>query len=362
MVQDLSTALAQAGYKDTPTLFLLRFLKVSNFDAEAALPKAIKFIKFYLDNNVASDSEAKQPATQKIMEALIPHSVNNGFDNKGSPVYIELTGRIRAGAMSSNISVDEFLRNHAWGMQVQLANMERSSKKLNKPIKTFAIIMDLEGLDFSFRHGVSYLLKTLAFDNEMYPGVIGKVYVVNLNWVFPMAFRAVKPFLPSVITDAIELVGGDSKTELQKYFPKETLPPRFGGTGPEVKMPDESVLKSAAAATADGEELEECNISAGDQLELVVDAENAAGTFGWYFVSEGGYDVGFSVKIEEKGGEIVELRKYAKLTTDKGTYTSKGPCKLTFTWDNSYSLFTSKTIKYYASVAEVAADAKEAAS
>uniref|UniRef100_A0A7S4DGL9 GOLD domain-containing protein n=1 Tax=Lotharella globosa TaxID=91324 RepID=A0A7S4DGL9_9EUKA len=93
--------------------------------------------------------------------------------------------------------------------------------------------------------------------------------------------------------------------------------------------------------------------SAGDKLEITIDAENRAGTFGWYFISEGDYDIGFSVSVEEKDGTVVEARKYDKLITDKGTYTSKGPCKVTLTWDNSYSFLTSKTIKFYASVAEV---------
>ena len=112
------------------------------------------------------------------------------------------------------------------------------------------------------------------------------------------------------------------------------------------------MLKSAAATTKDGEELEEANISAGDKLEIAIDAENAAGTFGWYFISEGDYDVGFSVTVEEKG-KVVEAHKYEKCITASGSFTSTGPCRVSIVWDNSYSLFTSKTIKFYASVAEV---------
>eukprot|EP00954_Amorphochlora_amoebiformis_P025119 1370984-Amorphochlora_amoeboformis.AAC.1 len=89
--------------------------------------------------------------------------------------------------------------------------------------------------------------------------------------------------------------------------------------------------------------------SAGDKFEICIEAENSAGTFGWYFVSEGDYDVGFSVTVEEKDGKI-EPRKFNKIIADKGSYTSKGPCVVRIVWDNSYSLFTSKTIKYYASV------------
>jgi len=58
--------------------------------------------------------------------------------------------------------------------------------------------------------------------------------------------------------------------------------------------------------------------SAGDKMEICIEAENGAGRFGWYFISEGDYDIGFSVSVEEKDADgPVEVRKYDKLITDQ---------------------------------------------
>ncbi|GAB5373191.1 hypothetical protein AAMO2058_001729100 [Amorphochlora amoebiformis] len=353
-IVDLNDAATKAGYQDVPKAFLLRFLENSNFDPTKAFEKLTPFLDWYKDEKIADLTKENEPKENIVMRKCIPHLVY-GPDNEGRPVYFELTGKIRCDLLHANITKDNFLKCHAWGMQNMMARGEESSLELKKPVTKFVMVMDLDGMSFAQRSGLQYILSVIAFDDKYYPNFLGKLYIVNLGWVFPMLWQLVKAYLPSYIKDHIELVSGDVKTEMPKYFPKSTLPPMYGGTGPSIDILDTSDLKDAKASTHDGEDLEEENIAAGDKFEICIEAENSAGTFGWYFVSEGDYDVGFSVTVEEKDGKI-EPRKFNKIIADKGSYTSKGPCVVRIVWDNSYSLFTSKTIKYYASVAEVGAD------
>uniref|UniRef100_A0A7S3YE65 CRAL-TRIO domain-containing protein n=1 Tax=Lotharella globosa TaxID=91324 RepID=A0A7S3YE65_9EUKA len=323
-----------------------------SFDATKAFEKVTVFLKWYTDSKIGELTMEKEPKANLIMQKCIPHSVTNGCDNDGNPVYIELTGKIQCALLAANISKEDFINCHSWGMQQMLAKANESAKKTGKPIRKITMITDLQDIGFSHRAGLPYISATMSHDDLYYPKFVGKIYIVNGGYLFPLVWSTLKPYMPQWIIDSVEVVG-DAKTEMPKYFPKETLPPEYGGSGAEIKVLDTSDLKSAAATTYDGEELTEENIAAGDKLEITIDAENRAGTFGWYFISEGDYDIGFSVSVEEKDGTVVEARKYDKLITDKGTYTSKGPCKVTLTWDNSYSFLTSKTIKFYASVAEV---------
>merc|ERR1712137_1418613 len=111
---------------------------------------------------------------------------------------------------------------------------EVSSKELKKPVTKFAMIMDLEGLGPGHRVGLPFILSVIAFDDKYYPNFLGKVYVVNGGWLFPMMFQILKPTLPQFILDQVELVSGNPAEGLLNFFPKETLPPMYGGSGPEV--------------------------------------------------------------------------------------------------------------------------------
>mmetsp|Transcript_21782 Transcript_21782/g.53344 ORF Transcript_21782/g.53344 Transcript_21782/m.53344 type:complete len:392 (-) Transcript_21782:342-1517(-) len=351
-VTSLREAAGKAGYENVPDVFLMRFLVNQKFDATAAFEKLTVFLKWYKEEKIGELVMDAEPKENKVMQKCIPHSVTNGCDNEGRPIYFELTGKIQAGLLRANITKEDFLKCHAWGIQQMMARAEESSKKLSKPVTNFVTVLDLEGIHLGQRVGLDYLIATVGFDDKYYPNFLGKVYVLNAGWLFPMFWQFMKPYLPAFVSDHIELVSGDPATELPKYFPKESLPPKYGGSGKEIPFLDTSDLKSSTADTYNGEDLHEENIGAGDKMEICIEAENGAGTFGWYFISEGDYDVGFSVTVEEKDGEV-EAKKYEKLITDSGSYTSKGPCKVKIVWDNSYSLFTSKTIKYYASVYEV---------
>jgi len=316
----LKEAIAKAGYEDCPDLFLLRFLENTSYSPEKAFEKLTVCLKWYTENKIGDLLMEAEPKENEIMKKLIPHSVTNGVDNEGRPLYIELTGKIKANMLAANISKEQFLQCHAWGMQQMIMRGEVSSKELKKPVTKFAMIMDLEGLGPGHRVGLPFILSVIAFDDKYYPNFLGKVYVVNGGWLFPMMFQILKPTLPQFILDQVELVSGNPAEGLLNFFPKETLPPMYGGSGPEVPILDTSDLKSASATTWDGEELEEVNIGAGDKLEICIEAENGAGTFGWYFISDGDYDVGFSVAVEEKEqkeGEQIIARKYEKLITDQ---------------------------------------------
>jgi len=129
----------------------------------------------------------------------------------------------------------------------------------------FVTVMDLEGIGIWQRVGLPYLLATVAHDDKYYPNFLGKVYILNAGWLFPMLWQAVKPTLPDFISKHIELVS-DVKKEMSNYIPAKNLPKRYGGEADDIPILDTSDLKSASATEYQGEDLEEANIAYASHL------------------------------------------------------------------------------------------------
>lgn len=78
------------------------------------------------------------------------------------------------------------------------------------------------------------------------------------------------------------------------------------------------------------------------------------GEISWFFEETFGYDINFSVifQVEGKEGNAKIPPRYVKIpsrcVTNKGVYVTSPGVKSTVTviWDNTFSMFTSKTIKY----------------
>jgi len=87
------------------------------------------------------------------------------------------------------------------------------------------------------------------------------------------------------------------------------------------------------------------NVAAGGTLTKELSCGPEGGVFTWFFESEGQYDIDFEIKLTQDNKEVTVKPKSRSLT-NKGSYTARGAAKLAFEWDNSYSYFNSKDIKY----------------
>jgi len=194
------------------------------------------------------------------------------------------------------------------------------------------------------------LTRTTVFDQTHYPGVVGRVIVVNSPWIMPVFFNLIKGFLGADIQSRIQIIG-DAKTELPKLIPAEHLPTEWGGSK---KSYDEIVpIKDAAGLLIDEDEgLDAKNIAAGSAFNKEFSCDAKGGVFTWYFQSVGEYDVDFSARLITPDGKTTTIKHASRCTTSKGAYTSDGEARVVFTWDNSYSWLNSKDIRYFVSVVD----------
>lgn len=96
-------------------------------------------------------------------------------------------------------------------------------------VEKFNLIFDREG--FQRKCFDPSLLKALANTFEkVYPERIEKIYVKDVNWLFWLTFKIVKPFLPTATAAKIVLLGSDTRTELLNHIDEDQLWTRYGGS------------------------------------------------------------------------------------------------------------------------------------
>jgi len=333
--------------KGTRDFVLNRFLFQHYYDVEKATKAYTDYLTWRKDNKVDSILERKIRNVEKIQK-LIPYAYQ-GFDLEGRPIYYERTGKIHCHALLKHITWDDMLDSHIWGFEYLQKQCEEQSKKLGKRVEQITCIIDLDGLSLAHRVAIPWLRQAALFDQQYYPGLVGKVIVLNTPWIMPVFFNLVKGFLSEDIQSKIEVIA-DPKTELPKLIARDNLPPEFGGTC-ENYVP---ILDASDLLIDEDEGLELKNVAAGGTFTKEFKSDSKGGVFTWYFLSEGDYDIDFSAKIIFPDGKTSWAKINSRCTTSKGSYTADGQCTVVFTWDNSFSWINSKNIKYYVSLVEKA--------
>jgi hypothetical protein len=331
--------------KGTRDYILYRFLNQHYFDVDKTLAAYVKYLAWRKENKVDSYTERKVKNLDK-MRKLIPYGYI-GFDVEGRPVYYERTGKMHPHALLKHVAWEDMLESHIWGFEYLTKQMEEESKRRGQRIETITCVIDLEGLSLAHRVAIPWLHKAAVFDQEYYPGIVGKVIIINSPWVWPVFFNLVKGFFPLDVQNRIEVVS-DPKTELPQIIPRQYLPPEYGGEAKDF-VP---ILDAKELLTDEDEGLDVKNVPAGGTFTKDLKCDKDGGVFTWYFISEGDYDIDFSAKIVFPDGKTSWAKINSRCTSNKGAYTADGPCTVVFTWDNSFSWLNSKNIRYYVSVGD----------
>jgi hypothetical protein len=344
-------------FDDVTDYTLFRFLRGYSFNPQSAAKAFREYVQWRIDEKVDGVLEGSAPK-HDLIKKLIPYSYH-AYDNDGRPIYIEKTGKILCDALANTslITVTEFVQSHKYGLELLMRRAHEESLKRGKRIDTFATIIDLEGLSLSHRQAIPILSACTAFDAKYYPERIGRLVVINAPWIAPYLYQLVQNFVDPVTKSRLHIVNGDPKQYLPTVIPKENLPVEYGGTcntcqGACVPILDASEIMKELKPSGDGYESQYITYDFVKELEC----PDNGGTFTWFFESEGGYDIDFSIEIQTpQTGKDKQIfyKPVTRIVTSKGSYTSPIKSKLIFKWDNSYSYFTNKQIKFLVTVAKL---------
>ncbi len=330
---------------------LVRFLRHHSWNVSSASEAWRNYIKWRQEKGLDTILSTSLSSEQKI-RTMVPYSYHS-FDKENRPIYWEKTGKLQCAALadSSIVTEAEFVHSHVWGMEFIYQKAHEKSLELGQRIDQFTSILDMNGLGFHHR-AVMFILKAcMDLDSLYYPERIGKLYVLNTPWVAPALYQLVQPLCPQYVKDKVFIVDGTPDQFLSTVIQSENIPVEYGGSctcngkagGCLAELDAGEFIR--IAKKVDGLDVE--NVSY--DFVRTLECDEKGGTFTWYFECADGYDIDFTVAIydlKDSAKPPVYAKQKTRCETSKGSYEATGPVKLVFEWDNNFSYFTSKTVKY----------------
>ena len=340
-------------YANFTDFTLYRFLKVNSFHRKGAEKQFRAYMQWRKDKHLDHVLDTL-PNKIDTIRTLVPHSYH-GYDVDGRPIYIEKTGKISPSALAdeSILPHDDFMNSHIWGIEHLMALAHAASLQRRQRIETFTSIIDMEGLGFAHRSALHLLNQCMTLDQTYYPDFIGQLFILNTPWVAPMMYNAAAPFVPAEIRSRVHVL--KTVQELTQYVAPDQMPVEFGGACTlhggvkcvEEKDPSE-IVKLVQNAHDDG--LEKHYVH--HHYDKTLHCDEKGGTFTWYFETDEGYDLDFSVEVKDADGKRF-IKTPTRCQTNRGSYTGTKKTDLKLKWDNSYSWMHGKNLKYSASVVQM---------
>lgn len=223
----------------TDDAYLLKFLRASAFDQDAAYSLVVKYFEMKADEmNKQMFTNLRSNAVKHVVEAGVM-GILPGRDKKGRKIFLSRGGRWDV----NNLDVEDMFKT---GMMMCLKLAEDEDVQ----IRGVTVLYDMQGIGFGhLTHASPFYAKRKArFIEESLPLRFKMVHVVNEPTVFDYLLAIGRPFMSQETLDKIR-VHGHKLEELTEFFDLDQLPQDYGGTGPPVS--DEELGKSILNCDAD---------------------------------------------------------------------------------------------------------------
>jgi len=336
----------------------IKFLIGRDWVVDDAFQMYSNYIEWRVQEKVFLYPEEKPPQFQ--LTSRLFTGVIHGVAKGGHPLWIDDMGHVKIQVVERLISKETFVKNHIWHQENILKRCRDQSKKLGKTITNMVALVDLAGMNMSHMAALPWFGALANVDNNYYPEIIEKVFVLNAPYIFPMLWKIAKGMINPQTREKIEFLNADEMQErLLEFVDADQLPEKFGGTctckenakNPpfnicvpenEWKLVSEENDLRIAKKTKSGN-LVELYVPARGVEEVVKVVPALGGEIGWFYNTY--YDINFNVMFYPNNGEPVEILTIRAPAYD-GFYDVKEGGTVKFKFDNSYSRMRSKTVKY----------------
>lgn len=315
-----------------------------------------------------ADEIDKWPTPQILID-LAPHGVS-GFDREGSPIIIIPFAGFDIWGLLHTVSRADIVRMTLQALEryMKLA-YEQSQKMNNNNCRQFVVIFDMENFNlkqYVWRPASEVVISLIKMYEANYPEILKCCYIINAPKVFAFAYNMVKKFLGEYTIDKIKIYKSDQNKWLPAILdrcPASQIPKYFGGSqtdddgNPKCekklcwggKVP-KSMYTSKEDSFNNNLTFTETEIKKGGKLKLVFDCEDSGCFLKWEFRTFD-HDIKFGIKCVNKKtqeNEIeVPLKRVASHQVDEsGFITCQPGCTYSVLFDNSYSYFKTKKIRY----------------
>ena len=320
------------------------------------------------------------PHADKVLRHY-PERLFHGADARGNPLMVTQDCFIRRiGSLMREVTAEEYLAFRVARGENRALLLQRLSERHGRMVK-LVFIWDLAGMS------LGYFKKLTAppcakyrggYDEQSrdcYPEICFKIVAVHVPWFLQLLWGAAAKFMNKQTLSKISVSGASLDALHEIVGDAAQLPASLGGTSPAAAAAAAMLPAwEAVMPLVEGEELDADAqyeaLEVGGRGSAAVTAELAAGaTAIWEFRAKE-FDIGASVSFRpsataaaaaaagEAAGDVEAKcmeRHHADALT-RGSFVAPEAGVVTVTFDNSYSMFRSKTVLYTLTVMAAAGD------
>jgi len=292
-----------------------------------------------------------------------------GHDKDGSVLRIEPWGHLDMKGIMYSCKKSDMEKSKLLQCEKHLKDLEEMSEKTGKPCSGLTVVFDMEnvGSKHMWKPGLDMYLYLVQVLEDNYPEMMKRLFVINAPTLFPVLYKLVKPLLSEDMKNKIFVLGGDYKETLLEYIDSEELPEYLGGTktsdgDPKCSdlichggvVPKEFYLEN----TEDFETMETIEVGSGDKVYVEYEIENENTYLKWEYKTEE-HDIGFGLFLKngDDWDEVLAIERHdCSIMTLDGSHKCKEPGTYALCFDNSFSMMTSKNVRYTAEVMDPTVD------
>ncbi|RZF36589.1 hypothetical protein LSTR_LSTR010700 [Laodelphax striatellus] len=222
----------QRGKVPSDTM-LLRFLRARDFNVEKARTMLSESLTWRKKHNV--DRILQEYQTPQVVSDYFPGGWHH-HDQDGRPLYVLRLGQMDVKGLLKTIGEDGLLKLTLHVCEEGLKLTDESTRLRGKPISTWCLLLDLEGLNMRhlWRPGIKALLRIIEIVEANYPETLGRVLVIRAPRVFPILWTLVSTFIDDTTRSKFLLYAGNDYQGgpggLTDYIPEEFIPDFLGGS------------------------------------------------------------------------------------------------------------------------------------
>ncbi|CAG7833216.1 unnamed protein product, partial [Allacma fusca] len=353
--------------EDKTEKHLLRWLRARDLDVSKAEEMIRKSMDWRRQNRI-DDSllTFKSPAFYKQHYWI---SVT-GYDGEGCPVIFAPFWDIRPVATSQRATFVRYVDQIIYKIATHCKA---------RGITQFIIVFDLEGFEWKHlksRAAIEVLLELVRNFEDNYPEALKSATAINAPKIFTILFNLIKPLLTARTLAKVQICGTNAekwKAVLLDKIPSNRLPVKYGGILQDEDVPviiDASflpqsqtlrnvgegsakisghgdgikLLDAVEAPHRDGEEEDDwlsIQVGAGEKFDVELHVPRPDTLLRWSFSADNN-DIGFVVQLKN-GNTIVP---YERREQQDGTVICSQPGIYLCTFDNTFSRFRAKLVKY----------------
>ncbi|CAL4110754.1 unnamed protein product, partial [Meganyctiphanes norvegica] len=210
---------------------LLRFLRARDFNIEKARELLSNSLIWRKKNQV--DKMMSNYQAPQVLKDYFPGGWHH-HDKEGHPLYLLRLGQMDVKGLIKSVGEEGLLKHTLHICEEGLNLCEEATQNLGRPISTWTMLVDLEGLNMRhlWRPGIRTLLKVIEIVEANYPETMSFVLIIRAPRVFPILWTLVSTFIDENTRSKFLFYGGNDYQDaggLIDYMPKEFIPDFLGG-------------------------------------------------------------------------------------------------------------------------------------